>query len=99
MYGYILCTWWEDRAMLASNPSAKNVRNGAGGLFPKTLSRPPVLHVAVGKKAKNAFYNADKTHHIPTNFLGGEPIKLIIFRVICKIRGLFLKSVSLRIKM
>ena len=54
MCGYILCTWLEDRAMLPSNPSANQVRNGEGGF---ALGRPPVFQFAVGKKAINAYYD------------------------------------------
>jgi hypothetical protein len=51
MYGYILCTWLEDRAMLASNPSANQVPYGTGGF---SSEKPPAFHFAVGKKAINA---------------------------------------------
>ena len=70
--------------MLASNLSANQVPYGTGGF---ALGRPPVLQFAVGKKAKNAFYNTGKTHRAPTNFLGGEPniktfVIFVFFRVI-----------------
>ena len=54
MYGYIPCTWLEDRATLASDPSANQVPYGTGGF---ALGRPPVFQFAVGKKAINAYYD------------------------------------------